>query len=62
MSLYEQVSTSRRRWKRVVEGCEQEILGLPCNVRRQNDESVTLTASAGPPVAVEQPRTIREIL
>ena len=62
MSLYEQVSNSRRRWKRVVEGCEQEILGQPCNVRRQNDESVTLTASAGPPVAVEQPRTIREIL
>eukprot|EP00956_Cyclotella_meneghiniana_P022017 scaffold40896_cov41-Cyclotella_meneghiniana.AAC.6 len=62
MNVYEPVSNSRRRWKIVVAGCEQETLGQPCSVRMQDEATVSVVSTADPPVPEEKPRTIREVL
>ena len=62
MDVYEPAPASRRRWQCVVSDCGPEVLGLPCNVRNQDGSTVTVVASAEPPVPEERPRTIREVL
>eukprot|EP00956_Cyclotella_meneghiniana_P018444 scaffold30701_cov22-Cyclotella_meneghiniana.AAC.2 len=62
MNVYEPVSNSRWRWKLVVAGCEQETLGQPCSVRMQDGATVSVVATADPPVPEEKPQTIREVL
>eukprot|EP00956_Cyclotella_meneghiniana_P008125 scaffold10809_cov23-Cyclotella_meneghiniana.AAC.4 len=62
MDVYEPASASRRRWQCVVSDCEPEVLGLPCSVRNQDGSTVTVVASAEPPVPEERPRTICEVL
>jgi hypothetical protein len=62
MDVYEPAANSRRRWHRVVDDCEPEVLGLPCNVRIQDEDTVTIVSSVEPPVPEEHPSSIREVL
>jgi hypothetical protein len=62
MDVYEPASDSARKWRRIYEGCDAEIVGLPCSVRDGGPNNVKVLVVGGEPDAVTIPESFLDIL
>lgn len=62
MDVYEPISNSRRRWAKVDSGCDRGIMGVPCTVRENNTEMVSITAVGGAPDLTELLESFLDVL
>ena len=60
MDVYEPAPNSRRKWRRVLDDCDVEILGQPCSVRTHGPQAVSIAATSSAPVREETPQTIQD--
>jgi hypothetical protein len=62
MEVYTPTSTTLRRWSKESEGCDPEILGVPCSVRESTHSSVEITSTAAPPYSTDLPGCFLDVL
>ena len=62
MEVYTPKSTTLWRWSNGSEGCDPEILGVPCSVRESTQGSVAITSTAAPPDWTDLPGCFLEML
>jgi hypothetical protein len=62
MDIYEPSNETARKWIRTHEGCEAEMLGLPCAVRDGGVNNVKLITVGGEPDPVSLPESFMDVL
>lgn len=62
MDIFEPTNEMARKWERMQEGCEAEILGLPCTVREGRANTVNVITVGGEPDPVTLPESFMDVL
>ena len=62
MDVYIPTSSSHRRWKKALSGCDVAESGVPCSVRTSTEGRVAIASVAAAPEPVSLPESFLDVL